>query len=139
MQDIQLLEVAICYVVIAPVRNGVELNAVGELHLVLLFEPATFRGSFDVVLALPFPCFLLKVCNPSGGGCGCGSWVFYELEFLERSDGVGVVSGGGGGSGTPSSFSRCVLVSWWGLARGGVFVGCWGCNFQQRLPHGKGD
>lgn len=120
---------------IAPVWDGVELNAVGELHLVLLFEPATFRGSFDVVLALSFPCFVLKVCDPSD----CGSRVFYEFKFLGRSDGVGSISGGGGGdSGTPSSFSRCVLISWRGLARGGAFVGCWGCNFQQRLPQRQG-
>lgn len=42
----QLLEVAVGNVVAAPVWNSVELDTVGELHLVLGLEPETFLGSF---------------------------------------------------------------------------------------------
>lgn len=42
---LQFLEVAVCDVVAAPVRNSVELDAVGELHLVLVFEPTALLDS----------------------------------------------------------------------------------------------
>jgi hypothetical protein len=38
-RDIQLLEIAICNIMAAPIRDGIELNAVGELHLVVLLKP----------------------------------------------------------------------------------------------------
>lgn len=41
----QFLEVAVRNVVAAPVRNSIELDAVGELHLVLLLQPLEFIGS----------------------------------------------------------------------------------------------
>ena len=51
----QLLQVAVGNIVVAPVRNSVELEAVGELHLVLLLEPPALLGPLGVVLALPLP------------------------------------------------------------------------------------
>jgi hypothetical protein len=54
--DSQLLEITVRNVVVAPVRNGVELDAVGELHIVLLFKPPALLGPLDVVLALTLPC-----------------------------------------------------------------------------------
>ena len=47
VRDVQLLEIAVGNVVAAPVWNSIELNAVGELHLVLRLNP------------LPFPISLL--------------------------------------------------------------------------------
>lgn len=42
--DVQFLQVAVGDVVAAPVRDSVELDAVGELHLVLIVEPAALLG-----------------------------------------------------------------------------------------------
>lgn len=44
--DVQLLEIAVSNVVAAPVGNSIELDAVRELHLVLLFKPAALVVSF---------------------------------------------------------------------------------------------
>ena len=41
-ENAQLLEIAVGNVMAAPVRNSIKLDAVGELHLVLLLEPLPF-------------------------------------------------------------------------------------------------
>lgn len=46
MSSLQLLEIAVCNVVAAPVRNSVELDTVGEFHVVLIFEPLSFLLPF---------------------------------------------------------------------------------------------
>jgi hypothetical protein len=73
---VQLLEIAVGNVVVAPVRNGVELDAVGELHLVLLLEPAALLGPLDVVLALAFPDGVAVLL--------CRGGVFDELNLVGR-------------------------------------------------------
>lgn len=45
-QNVQLLKIAVCNVVAAPVWNSIELNAVGEFHLVLCLKPLSFLPSF---------------------------------------------------------------------------------------------
>lgn len=50
--DAQLLEVAIGNVVTTPVRDSIELNAVGELHLVLFLEPPALLVSFRLSVGL---------------------------------------------------------------------------------------
>jgi hypothetical protein len=49
----QFLEVAVGNVVAAPVRHCVELDAMGELHLVLLVEPAALLVSLGALTLVP--------------------------------------------------------------------------------------
>ncbi len=74
---LQFLERAVRDVVATPVRDRVELDAVGELHLVLLVEPAALAGPLGVR-------FLLLLCRPAPGLA-----VVVELVLLQSSFGVG--------------------------------------------------
>jgi hypothetical protein len=51
--SVQLLEIAICNVMAAPVRNSVELDTVRELHVVLSFKPLPLLPSFFFLELLP--------------------------------------------------------------------------------------
>lgn len=53
--DVLLLEVAVCDVVVAPVRHRIELQAVGELHLVGLAKLLELLPSLSVPLGFPCP------------------------------------------------------------------------------------
>lgn len=70
---------------VAPVGDGVELDAVGELHLVLLLQPPALLGPLGVVPALALP---NGVAEPGFGGRVVG-----ELDVL--GGGGGVVVGRG--------------------------------------------
>lgn len=59
-QNIQFLEVAIGNVVATPVRHSVKLDAVGELHLVLIFKPAAL---LSLLGCSPCCCFFLVVLD----------------------------------------------------------------------------
>jgi hypothetical protein len=61
--DVLLLQVAVCDVVVAPVRHRIELQAVGELHLVGLAKLLELLPSLPMALALTCPLFL-RVCAP---------------------------------------------------------------------------
>lgn len=54
--DVQLLQVAVGNVVAAPVGHRIELDAVGELHLVLLLKPLPLLQAFDL------PSLFTRVC-----------------------------------------------------------------------------
>jgi hypothetical protein len=66
----QLLEIAVSNVVTAPVGHGIELNAVGELHVVLLVKSADLLGPPGV----PLSTLRLTVLDAR---------VVDEFEFLE--------------------------------------------------------
>ena len=59
-RDVLFLEVAVCDVVVAPVRHRIKLQAVGELHLVGLAKLLELLPSFPVPLALT--CVLCCMC-----------------------------------------------------------------------------
>jgi hypothetical protein len=123
MASLQLLEGAVGNVVIAPVRDGVELEAVRELHLVLFFEPAALLGTLDGVLALAF----LDGIEDALGGRE-DKWYEFDLFCLVRGTGRGTAGSGlmTVASSSPSSFRVVVgraggIVGFrtWGSAVGG--------------------
>lgn len=68
---LQLLQVAVCNVVAAPVWNSVELDAVRELHLILCLEPEALRLTVLAAVLL--------------------SYLFGKsVGIVEKLDGVGV-------------------------------------------------
>lgn len=72
--DLQLLQVTICDIVAAPIRNGIELDAVGELHLVLLNKPAPLCFAFCLAA-----CFTGRV---GGVSLGRDVAIIDELDVL---------------------------------------------------------
>lgn len=94
-KGLQLLEVTVCDVVAAPVRNSVELDAVRELHLILCLKPEALRLTVLVAVLLSF-----LLGKPIG--------------IVEKLDGVGV---GRTCSWDPSSLaiasSGYVAAGWW--------------------------
>src|SRR5690606_31833450 len=106
-------------VVVAPVRNGIELDAVRELHLVLLLEPPPLFGPLDVVLSLAlarkFEVFACrgcrKLCKLDLGGWRAPSPIETESgrstgwcgQFL-RANTDGSARRGGRGTGSGRNF-----------------------------------
>lgn len=79
---------------VAPVRNGVELQAVGELHLVGLAKLLELLPSLLFPLAIPRP-------RPSGC-CSSGEMELLEFDVVGRgkvAEGSEAVQGGGGWKG----------------------------------------
>lgn len=80
----QLLKVTVGNVMATPVRDGVELDAVGELHLVLFLEP----------LALPGPLLLVPLlglfCVASRGDVAVVA-EFEGFAFTEGDEGIAAV------------------------------------------------
>jgi hypothetical protein len=79
--DLQLLEVAISNVMAAPVRNSIELDAVGELHLVLFFEPGPFLCA---LLFLSLPALLAGLTSRDVGVIGKLELLGVPVEGYER-------------------------------------------------------
>jgi len=55
--DVLLLEVAVCDVVVAPVRHRIELQAVGELHLFGFAKLLELLPSLAITLTVACPLF----------------------------------------------------------------------------------
>ena len=69
---IQLLQVAVGNVVTTPIRYSIELDAVGELHLVLCFKPRS----------LAQPLVLLSACELLFVGSRLVSSIIVKLVFV---------------------------------------------------------
>lgn len=72
--DAQFFEVAVGNVVATPVRHSVELDAVGELHLVLVVKPTALLSPLGCS-----PCFFFLLLVPFRDSSVVGELVLFVL------------------------------------------------------------